>query len=88
MFIRIFRRSDDKEILLNVNLISKIEIEYGFPGNDGNYWETSLDQGAANPEAVRFYKVHVAGEVLLLGANPDDPVMKVFEEIYKNAIKG
>jgi hypothetical protein len=87
MFIRIFRPSERKELLLNVNLISKIEIEYAMPGNDGNYWRTSLEVGAANPEAVRFYRVHVAGEVLLLEASPDDPVMKVFEGIYRDAIK-
>lgn len=88
MFIRIFRPQDRKEILVNVNHVSKIEIEYAVPGGDGNYWRTSLEQGLTNPEAVRFYRVFVAGEELLLAADPDDPVMKVFEDIYKNAVKG
>ncbi len=88
MFIRIFRPKEDKELLLNVNHISKIEVEYAVPSNDGNYSSISLKQGLKNPEAVRFYRVHVAGEVLLLESNPDDPVMKVLEEIYKAAIKG
>jgi len=34
MFIRIFRPREDKEILLNVNHISKIEVEYGVPCGD------------------------------------------------------
>lgn len=57
-------------------------------GDDGDYYRTSLERGLNNPEAVRFYRVQVAGEELLLAADPDDPVMKVFEDIYKDAIKG
>ena len=88
MFIRIFRPKERKELLLNVNLISTIEVEYGVPTGDGNLWRTSLEEGLANPEAIRVYRVHVAGEELVLAANPDDPVIKVFENIYKDAIKG
>jgi hypothetical protein len=88
VFIRIFRPHERKELLVNVNHVSKIEVEYAVPGNDGNYWRTSLDQGLTNPEAVRFYRVFVTGEQLLLAANPDDPVIKVFEDIYKGAVKG
>ena len=87
MFIRIFRPKERKEMLINVDHISTIEIEYGEPSNDGNYWRTSLEEGLNNPEALRFYRVHVAGEELLLVSDPDDPVVKVFEDIYKAAIK-
>jgi hypothetical protein len=62
-------------------------VEYGL-GSNGDYWSTTLEEGFKNPDAVRFYKVHVAGEVLLLAANPNDPVVQVFEDIYKAAIKG
>ena len=88
MFIRILRPRERKELLVNVNHVSKIEVEYAMPGGDGDYWRTSLDQGLTNPEALRCYRVFVAGEELLLVANPDDPVIKVFEDIYKGAIKG
>ncbi len=88
MFIRIFRPKEDNELLVNVDHISKIEIVYTVPSGRSDYWVTSLDHGLTNPEAIRIYRVHVAGEELLLRANPDDPVMRVFEEIYKNAIKG
>ena len=88
MFIRIFRPSEGKEILVNVDHVSKIEVEYAVPGNDGKYFSTTLEAGLNSPEAVRFYRVHVGGETLLLAANPNDPVVKVFDEIYKKAIKG
>jgi hypothetical protein len=55
---------------------------------DSFYFSTSLKDGLNNPDAVRIYRVHVAGEEFRLAANPNDPVVKVFEEIYKNAIKG
>lgn len=88
MFVRLFRPSERKEVLVNVNLVSKIEIEYAVPGQDGNYWKTTLDDGIENPDAVRFYRVHVAGDVFVLASAPNDPVMIIFEEIYKKAIKG
>lgn len=88
MFIRLFRQSENKEMLLNVDHISKIEVEYGIPSDGGNCWSTSLDQGIRDPGTVRFYRVHVAGEVILLQSNPNDRVIKVIEDIYKKAIKG
>jgi len=88
MFIRLFRPKEDKELLINVAHISMIEITYAVPGADGNYWRASLDDGFANPAAVRFYRLHVRGEQMLLLSNPDDPVMQALEEIYKSALKG
>jgi hypothetical protein len=37
--------------------------------------------------ACRMYTIHVAGETVILEANPDDAVIKVIEEIYKSAVK-
>lgn len=88
MFFRVFRTSENKEMLLNVDHISKIEVEYGIPSDGGNCWSTSLDQGIRDPGTVRHYRVHVAGEVILLRSNSDDPVIKMIEDIYKKAIKG
>ena len=88
MFIRVFRPSENKEMLFNVDHISKIEVEYAIPSDGGNCWSTSLDQGIKDTGTVRFYRVHVAGEAILLRSNSDDPVIKVIEDIYKAAIKG
>ncbi|MGI9078104.1 MAG: hypothetical protein ACR2G6_12380 [Gemmatimonadaceae bacterium] len=87
MFVRIFRRTERKEVLFNVNHVSRIDVEYAAPGSDGNDWSTTLQTAYTTPEPVRYYKVHVGGEVFNLRSNPDDPVMKVFEDVYKNAIK-
>ena len=87
MFMRIIRPSEEKEILINTNSIWKIEVTYGVKGDRANLYMTSLKQGSEDPEAIRVYKVFVASDTFLLVGNPDDPVTRVLEDIYKNAIK-
>jgi hypothetical protein len=88
MFIRVFKGQQRKEMLLNVDHISKIEVEYTVEGADGNLWLTSSKEGAENPATTRFYRVHLGGDSFLIQSNPGDPVMDVIEEIYKSAVKG
>lgn len=86
MFVRVLRPRDQKEILVNVNHVWKIEVQYALPGGNMG-WLTSLEEGAKNPDAVRFYRIFVGSEEISLAENPDDPVVKVFEQIYKDAVK-
>jgi len=88
MFIRVIRPKEEKEILLNVANIWKIEVSYGVP-SEGTaiLYGTSLRDGAENPEAIRLYKVFVGSETISLVGNPNDPVIKVLEDIYKDALK-
>lgn len=91
MFIRAFNFEERKEVLFNTNYITKIEVEYAVPGNGpggADYWSITLEEGLTNPEAKRFYRVFAAGEEYYFASNPNCPVIKVFEEIHKNAIKG
>ena len=90
MFIRIFRRQEGKEVLLNTNHIWKIEVEQGIPPEEpGGYaFRTSVADGLSDPNAVRFYRVFIGDEEIYLVANPDDPVTRVIEKIYNEAIKG
>jgi hypothetical protein len=91
MYILIFsgdEREGKKEVLVNIDHISKIEVEYGAPGDDGSFWRTSVKHGHTDPETRRVYRLYVDGEVYALPANPGDPVMKVIEEIYNSAAKG
>ena len=88
MFIRVYRKKKSQEILINVDHISKIEVEYAERGDDGNYYHMPLEDGISDSKAVRMYRVQVGGDLFVLGSNPDCPVMKVLEEIYKNSIKG
>jgi hypothetical protein len=88
MFIRIIRPNEDKELLLNVDHISKIEVEYVVPGNGNEYWHTSVKDGMQNPAAKRWYKVYVAGEVLQVLGDSSDRVKDVIESIYNAALKG
>lgn len=88
MFLRVWRPKEDKEMLINVNSIWKIEVMYGERRADGSTWVVSLEDGLKNPNAVRFYKLFFGGEEVLLPSAPDDPVVKVIEGIYKDAVKG
>ena len=87
MFIRIYRIKEQKEILLNVNHISKIEVEYAVPGKDGDLWRTTLSVGNENPESQKIYRFWIAGESYTLINDPDDAVVGVIEDIYISAIK-
>jgi hypothetical protein len=86
MFIRVLRPGEQKEILVNLNSVWKIEVTYAIP-KEKTLFPTMLDEGKRNPEAVRIYTVYAGGEVIKLMGAPDDPVVKPLEEIYKNAIK-
>jgi hypothetical protein len=88
MFVRVFRPKEQKEILVNVNSVWKIEVSYTMPDKGPHGWVTNLKDGLENPDAVRWYTVFVGSEEITLPANPNDPVVKLFEEIYKNAVKG
>lgn len=87
MYVRIYRRNDDRELLLNVDHVSKIEVGYSVPGDKGDYWCTTVADGQTDPSARKIYTVFVGGESYTLSANPDDPVMQVIEGIYKSAVK-
>jgi hypothetical protein len=94
-FVRIFRQEHGRtkqEVLFNTDHISKIEVEYGVPSEgdpeDRELWHVDPETGAADESAVRFYRVFFGGESAFLVADPNDPVVKVIEEIYNNAVKG
>ncbi len=91
MFIRVYREQEQKEILFNTNSIWKIEVTYAVPGppESDRLYATSLERGATDPGAVRVYRVFVGSEeILLLSTDPDDPALKVLNDIYKDAVKG
>ena len=88
VFIRFFRPRQNKEVLLNLAFITKIEIEYAIPSSDGRTLQmVSVDQGCQHAEAVRMYRAFHGGEEYLFEADPNNPVLKVFDDIYKQAIK-
>jgi hypothetical protein len=87
MFIRVYRRDERKEILVNTKHIWKIEVTYAIPNQSGA-WTTTLEEGTENPNAVRIYDVFVGSEKITLFSEPGDPVVKVIEDIYNSAIKG
>lgn len=92
MFIRLVSSDKRREILLNVNHISMIEVLYGVPDGSGMCWQTSFRAAAEDPTAQRWYRVRLGTvtngheDLVTLAANPDDPVAKVFDDIRKAAI--
>jgi len=88
-FIRVLRERERMEVLLNVDCISKIEVLYGVRSADPEdtlLHGVTLREGLTNPEAIRSYKVYVGGEYFFFGTG-DDPVIRVIQDIYENAIR-
>ena len=89
-FIRLMRESERKEILLNTENISKIEVQYAVPSKksgDTMLHGVTLHEGATNPESIRLFKVFFGTETYLLRSLPNDPVVRVIQEIYDHAIR-
>jgi hypothetical protein len=62
---------------------------YALPQKDGHgYTSCSMDEAADNPEALRFFHVFTGPGQVCIKNDPDDPVCKVIDEIYRNSIKG
>jgi hypothetical protein len=89
-FIRIFNKAMDREILININAISEIHVEYVLKVQSEQGKEivpVNLKEGRNNPEAMRMYHVFVGEKKYSLPANPGSPVLQTLEEFYKKAIK-
>lgn len=89
-YIRIFDKKQDCEVLINVNAITEIHVHYVVQGKGAQKRiGFTVGYGAAkdNPDALRIYDIFIGATKYKLAANPGSPVMKVLEEIYKNAIK-
>ncbi len=88
MFIRVFR-PPHKELLINVNSIWKIEVQYAVPDpkQPGHFFHTDLQEGLKNAEAVRCYAIYFGSENVML-MHEDNEAFKVIEDIYKSAKKG
>lgn len=89
-FIRLIRETERKEILLNTDNINKIEVQYAVPSKksgDTMLHGVTLHEAATNPEAIRLFKVFFGSETCLLRSLPNDPVVRVIQDIYDRAIK-
>jgi hypothetical protein len=89
-FIRLVRENERMELLLNVEQITKIEVKYGVPSKnpeDRKLYGVVLRDGISDPAAIRLYTVFIGGESYPLPGVTDDPVVRVIQEIYENAIR-
>jgi hypothetical protein len=87
MFIVFVRDADECEVIVNTDLISKIEVHYGIKEDGQNiYTLTSLDKGRSRPEARRFYTIFVAGEEFKV--IPDNSrAWSIIEKIWRDAVR-
>jgi len=84
-FIRVFSQTGQKEILVNLNSIWKVEVVYAILKGD-TFHPVSLS-ASTDPDAVRVYTLFFGSETVKV-AFEDSPVFRAVEELYKNAIKG
>jgi hypothetical protein len=92
MFVRIINAGENKEVLVNIDHISKIEVQYAVQAGDESpqrltYWHTSVEHGLKDSSAVRIYNVFVGGDVYCIAADSQSAVARVFDGIYKSAVK-
>jgi len=82
MIVRI--RRDDKEIELDLNQYSKIEMSYVYPMHNKQHWYSTgiRELSESDPEALRRYKVFVGDESITVVANPADPVSNFLQNKY------
>ena len=71
--------------LINVNHISKIEVEYAVLSANKKMSQLKLDQVATTPEAVRVYRIYIGEERIKVVATEGDPGSKVLDDIYNEA---
>lgn len=86
-FIRIVRKQQNMEMLVNVDHITKIEVQYAVDNGNRQGVVVPLASGMSNPAALRIYKVFVGGEVLNFASDPNDPVVREIQKIYDSAIR-
>ena len=88
-YVRVFKTSEEMEVIISVSSIWKIEVMYAKPDSTDPLalHKVSLKQGSEDPDAIRMYKVFVGGDDYLFAGENTDPAMKVFEEIYRSAVK-
>jgi hypothetical protein len=93
-FVRVFRRDEGRitgEVVFDTDRISRIEVEYAVrPTDPGSKLLRPVDTatGLKDENAVRCYRVFFGGDSVFLMANPNNPVVKIIEQIYNDAVKG
>jgi hypothetical protein len=80
--------SHGQEVLINLDHISKIEVNYYAPNPAQITDNIFTPRTAANsdPTAKRTYTIYLGSEKFFLPSCPGNPAMDVIEDIYINSI--
>ena len=89
MFIRLYSGQGLKrrELLVNLNHVSQIEVTYCISMGDDQYNAILVDEGMENPNAIRCYKFSVGGEEHRIIADVESNVANALSKFYDDAIK-
>lgn len=84
-FVRTVDLLEQREVLLNLNFIWKIEVEY-LSEKDGKWATLFLATGRSDPKAIRRYSVHFGSQIVRCAFDESSEAFKIIEEIYKSSI--
>lgn len=77
---------ENKEILINLATITRIEVIYTIE-NEKTIIPASLHGGRLEPSSVRRYRVFAGDGLFEFQADPNNKAFAAIEQIYKNAIR-
>ena len=86
-FILIYNLAKDKEILLNVDAITEIHVEYVEKDKHGQRFATGLEAARNDPNAIKIYHVYAPSGIHRIETTVGTPVGQILDNIYKGAIR-
>ena len=92
--MRFFYPNDSRQILLNTDHISTIEVGMGTPGpqygkESSRIFRTTVDgKHSESKEKRTLYQLTVANQIYVVDSNDNNAVTKALDDIYEKAVKG
>jgi hypothetical protein len=94
MFIALFYPNDSREVLLNTDHISTIEVVMGTTGpqygnESSRIFRTTVDgKHSTSKERRHLYELTVANQKYIVDSHDNNAVTKALDKIYEEAIRG
>jgi hypothetical protein len=88
MWIRLYREKEDKEILINLNSVWKIEVSYVVIGPNRQAFDVGLEKGLKDADAIRVYKLYFGSDTAQVIGSSDSPAVRAIQDIYEKSLKG
>lgn len=86
MFIRFNDFANDQEVIIRLEHVSRIDVQYA-KKTGSTYWLLDLPlQDYEALSAVRIYRLHLGGKVFTIPADAPRNIVDVVEELYRDAL--